>query len=185
MSNFTDAVKKSLDEQSTFEETTDDNTASEVTSAGDSEDELSIPEWASLPDNLKIPPGRQVMFLRFKANWTQNRTLGDRHCVIWSLSTADEQHATSRAQGNHARFMSECAKQMIRAFDGKIVDWTGASKKALDASGRSRVDQFWEEIGPKCRSQITAMYMKLHHLSMEDEADFFTSCVAVRSTIGG
>jgi len=186
MAKFQEAVRQSLEEQVDMVEEDD----SKVSSAGhfeseETDDDLAMPEWVDFPEDLKAPPGRQVLFVRFKAEWTQDATKGDRHCILWSLSTSDEQFAMKRSQGIHARFMPESTKQMIRAFDGKIVDWTGASKKTLMLKGRSSVDQFWEEIGPKCRQQLTNLYVKLHHMNAEDEADFFLSCFAVRSAVGG
>lgn len=138
-------------------------------SAGD-----DVPEWAIVPGNLKVPKGRQVVFLRFVPSMTDTPAKGERQCICWSLSDGEEKMANDRTGGSSARAPAEFTKQMIRSIDGSVVDWG-------KAKGPGSIDEFYREIGPKCRNLLMRIYTQLH-LATEDEArDFFESCVAVRT----
>lgn len=139
------------------------------------DEESEVPEWVVLPPDLKIPSGRVVAFLRFKAEWTDTPTKGDRQCIVWNLSDADERLALKRANLNDGlSAISDLAKQSIRAVDGVRVDWS-------KGKGPGSIDQFWREIGAKCRALLQRWYLQNHQLNDAEQKDFFESCVAVRT----
>jgi hypothetical protein len=129
------------------------------------------PEWCPpMPGNLKIPRGRFAFPMRFREQWTDATWKGDRTCVVWSLSPGDEKLAYARARGDSARGASELAKQMIRVVDGL---------PATDVHGQPGcVDDFWAEIGGKCRQMLIRWYVQTHVLSDREQDDFFENCVA-------
>ena len=132
------------------------------------------PEWADVPGDLKIPSGVEVAYLRFKAAWTCAMDKGDRTCVVWPLTDKDEKLALTRIAHNPLSASSELAKQMVRAFDGMKVDWGATPGKA------GNIDDFWREIGPKCRSMLQRYHSETHSMKPDELAYFFESCVAVR-----
>ena len=133
-----------------------------------------IPEWAVLPPNLKIPRGKRVTFIRFRASWTDAPEKGERQCLLWTLTDGEEKLANDRCGGSSTRAPAEYSKQMIRAVDGVMVDWS-------KSRGPGSVDEFWREIGPKGRTMLMRLYAQLHLPSDEDINDFFEHCVAVRT----
>jgi hypothetical protein len=133
-----------------------------------------VPDWVVIPDNMKIPRGKRLTFVRFRANWTDSPFKGERQCVIWTLTDGEEKLANDRCAGSPTRAPAEYTKQMIRVVDGVLVDWS-------KTRGPGSVDEFWKEIGPKCRSMLMRMYTQLHLPSDEDINDFFQHCVAVRT----
>jgi hypothetical protein len=141
-----------------------------------------IPDWVVLPSGLALPPGRQVTFLRFRSSWTDVSSKGDRQCIVWNLSEADEKLALRRTRGDALRSIDELTKQAIRAVDGHKANWTGVAKIG-ETLGQGDVSKFWNEIGAKCRQQLKNVYIKAHTLDVGEAADFFTSCIAVR-TVG-
>lgn len=146
---------------------------------GDEEEEVGgaddMPEWAVLPNDLKIPKGRVVAFILFRADWTDTPDKGDRQCIVWNLSDADERIALKRtAMGDGLGAVSELAKQSVRAVDGHRVDWS-------KPKGPGSIDQFWREIGAKCRALVQRWYLQNHQLTDREQADFFENCVAVRT----
>ena len=133
------------------------------------------PDWAKIPEqNFKMPEGWVVFFIRFRASWTNTPKRGDRTCILWNLSEADEKLAAKAARGDGLRLIEEMAKRMVRAIDGERADWSGAP-------GPANVNQFWSEIGGKCRYMLKSMYLKNHTMSPEDSLDFFEHCVTSRS----
>ena len=62
-----------------------------------------IPNWAVFPEGVKLPVGWQVWCLRFPGNLTNTPGKGDRTCILWNLSEADEKHAAKRARGDGMR----------------------------------------------------------------------------------
>lgn len=141
-------------------------------------DPNALPAWLALPPDLKIPPDKQIGFMLFRSQWTDRPSKGDRQCLMWPLSDADEKFALKRTRGDMSRGISELAKQMIRAVDGKKIDWAKNSGKDLE--------NFWDEIGAKCRQQIQNYYLKTHALTKDDQLDFFVNCLVVRtSKVGG
>lgn len=137
-------------------------------------EDAPLPDWVVVPQDLTLPRGRTIGYMRFRAKWTDRPDLGDRQCILWNLTAADEKLAISRARGDSMRVFSEMGKQMVRAIDGVKVDWSGKL-------GPGNVQTFWDEIGTKCRAQIQNYYAKMHTLSMEDQADFFASCIDIRT----
>jgi hypothetical protein len=117
-----------------------------------------------------MPPGRQVFFVRLRAGWTDRPDKGDRQCILWSLTEADEKIALRRTRGDVLRASDELAKQMVRAIDGQVVNWTSVSPVT-----------FWDEIGGRCRQLLKSHYAKTHVLGAEETADFFANCIAART----
>lgn len=136
----------------------------------------SMPDWVVIPRDLKIPHGKQLSFIKFKAEWTDTAHKGDRHIIIWPLSVSDEQMAIKRSHGDDIRAGNELPKQMIRAIDGHKADWTGMP-------GPGSVDLFWDEIGAKCRRELKNWFGKTHILNDKENEDFFSSCVVIRSAL--
>lgn len=133
-----------------------------------------VPEWALLPGNMKVPKGRQIVFLRFPPSLTGNPHRGERQCIVWTLNDGEEKLANDRTGGSAARAAAEFTKQMVRAVDGVVVDWS-------KSKGPGSIDEFWREIGPKGRNMLMRIYTQLHLASDEETRDFFESCVAVRT----
>jgi len=133
------------------------------------------PEWADVPGDLKIPAGVEVAYMRFNPEWTSARDKGERSCVVWPLTDRDEKLALTRIVHNPMSASSELAKQMVRAFDGQKVDWGATPGKA------GNVDDFWREIGPKCRAVIQRYHSETHSMKPDELAYFFENCVAVRA----
>lgn len=133
-----------------------------------------LPDWATIPDHVKVPDGWQIWFLRFRGSWTNTPNKGDRTCILWNLSESDMKLAGRRARGDGWRVIEEMAKQMVRVVDGVRADWSGAK-------GAGSVDAFWNEIGGKCQYQVKNLYLKTHTMSSEENADFFAECCAVRT----
>ncbi len=138
-------------------------------------DPNALPDWALVPSSLKVPSGRVLHALRLRAEWTDTPAKGERQCLLWVMSVGDQRIALQRANGDANRVSDEICKQVIRVIDGVPVDRTGAL-------GPGNIEQWWEEIGAKCRTLIERYVLKLSHLSQEEAADFFENCVAVRPT---
>jgi hypothetical protein len=134
-----------------------------------------VPPWAILPEGFKLPPpGRKVIFLRFPPHITERTDLGDRWCVVWSLSLQEERLAASRMRGDASRFILEHTKQMIRCVDGKLPNWVADPNK----DGRLfNPDIFMDQIGYKGREILMTVYNKLHSLTPEERVDFFATCM--------
>jgi hypothetical protein len=135
-----------------------------------------VPPWALVPQHLRIPKGRQVVFIRFRAEMTDTPLKGERQCMVWSLSDSEERLANDRCEGKNSRAPAEYTKQMVRAVDGIAVDWSRSR-------GPGSLDEFWREIGPKGRNMLLRIYTRLHLANDSEVTDFFESCVAVR-TVG-
>jgi len=134
-----------------------------------------VPEWATLPPDLKIPSGRVVAFLRFRAEWTDTPNKGERHCIVWNLTDGEERVSLKRAAGAEAMLVAtELAKQTVRSVDGVRTNW-GAPK------GPGSIDQFWSEIGSRCRNMVIRWYSQNHMLNEVEQRDFFENCVVVRT----
>jgi hypothetical protein len=158
--------------------------------------ESGSPSWILFPPNLVIPPHKQVIFMRFRSQWTDNPKKGHvlndengdpimradvptepqlwRQVIAWPLNVADKRLALKRSLGDEDRAMDELALQMIRSIDGVAVDWGIAGVQ----------EQFWNECGEKVRRLIRATYHRTHNLTAAESVDFFTSCVVVRSANG-
>lgn len=138
-------------------------------------EQTGVPDWVVIPPDFKMPPGRVISFLRFRADWTDTPAKGDRQCIVWNLTDADERIALKRGATQDAVSMvNELAKQCVRAVDGVKVNW-GLAR------GPGSIDEFWREIGAKCRQLVVRWYTQNHALSDEEQKDFFENCVAVRT----
>lgn len=137
----------------------------------------AVPAWCKLPSPFSPPPGRQVLFIRFLAKWTEVPSLGDRTCVLWPLTEADEKLAMKRTRGDAMRTLDEMTKQCIRVVDGHPADWTGHE-------GPGSVSRFWRDIGAKCRQRLREQYIATHTMNTEESVAFFESCIAVRTAAG-
>lgn len=133
-----------------------------------------VPEWAIVPPSLRIPKGKSVVFLMFKASMTDAPLKGDRQCMVWTLSDGEEKLAADRCANSQNRAPAEYTKQMIRAVDGVAADW-GKTR------GPGSIDEFWKEIGPKGRNMMMRVYTQLHLANDEEVRDFFEHCIAVRT----
>jgi hypothetical protein len=157
------------------------------------------PPWVVIPQNMKFPEGRQIVFMRFPSEWTTRPKAGlvwggpdtfknssidypfkgkpHRQCILWTLSVNDERLARKAAGGESLVVFEELAKRCIRAIDGQVADLT---------RGRlGNVPQFWEEIGPACRQQIVNYYHRSHSLSEEQRQVFFLFGAVARSAVTG
>lgn len=155
------------------------------------------PPWAILPEGLVVPRGRAVFFTRFPSNWTDTPSSGIpwtlteeetiawklqssapptawRQCIFWALSVGDQKLALGRANGDTNRFNSELTKQMIRSVDGVLVDRTG-----IGVVGN--LDVWWEQLGERCRSELTRICVRIHSLTMQERALFLGYCIASRA----
>lgn len=150
-------------------------------------EEKDIPEWVTWPAGLKVRKGKNVVFVRFRASWTDAPHLGDRVVILWPLSVADERLARRRARGDDDENVIELTKQMVRAVDGKVVSWDITAK--LDEKTRAKfaektgvaiegvnIERVWDDIGSKGRNVLAGLYMQLHTLRTEELADFFQNC---------
>lgn len=132
------------------------------------------PPWVKIPEGFKFPRGRQIAFVRFRAEWTDTPEAGERQAILWALTDADEKIALSRAMGDVNRAAGELAKQMVRAIDGYVSDWTGAN-------GPANIDQWWNAIGGRCRGMLIRIFTQLHVLNEDERKDFFEHCIALRT----
>ncbi len=133
------------------------------------------PVWAKpLPKGFAFPRGVHPIFLRFRAEWTTAPEKGERHCVVWELTDIEELAAAQRAMGQPGRSAQELAKQTIRIVDGHQADWSGN-----DDPGS--IDNFWREIGPKCRQMLVVVYSRTHVMSEAERVDFLLNCIAARA----
>jgi hypothetical protein len=147
--------------------------------AADPGDEDELPEWVKMPGGLAIPPYKQVGYMRFKPELTERPDLGERTCVTWGLSVADERLARQAARGESTRLYEEMAKRTIRVVDGHRADWAGRKTAA------GSVVRFWEEIGPKARMFVINQYLQTHTPNAEETADFFLNCCVYRTAAVG
>jgi hypothetical protein len=141
------------------------------------------PPWVKIPNGFKFPRGRQVLFLKFRAEWTDAPWKGDeltgldgkwRQCICWPISIGDKKVAFGRAKSDPNRASDELTLQMIRAIDGREVKWDGLPE--------GRVEDWWNEIGERCRNLLTKVFLQLHSLDRSQQQDFFENCIAVRTT---
>ena len=128
----------------------------------------SAPDWFKVPTDpdFQLPKRKVFACLRFRAALTDNPKAGDRQCCVWGLSDGDERLAQGRAMGDSNRYLSELAKAFIRVIDGKVADID-------DLAGPQSVSRFWDEIGPKYRTQLTRLWTQMNALSRAEQADFF------------
>jgi len=137
-----------------------------------------LPNWAdtAIPSTLKIPSGRTVVVMKFRAEWTDTPHKGDRTCVLWNLSCGDIKIANERGGDNGFNTMIERAKKMVRAIDGLEVDYSGRNPAA-------NLQTWWTEIGEKCRVLIQSHYSRSHSLDTAERIDFLAHCVVARTNL--
>lgn len=131
------------------------------------------PKWAQVPDDLKMPPpGKAVIYVRIKAELTDYPDKGDRQCIMWNLTYADEKLAHKRCHGDPLRSLPEMVRAMVRSHDGVKTNW-----------GNPRVfDQWWDEIGGRARQLLQGIYLKRQGLTDVQRVDFFGNCVVETSS---
>lgn len=140
----------------------------------------ALPPWAqaAVPAptaEMAIPPNRTVSVMRLRAELTDSPSKGDRLVLLWNLSVGDEKLANKRAGDSQFDATMEQAKQMVRAIDGQWVDFSGKL-------GPRNVDQFWDEIGKRCRNLIINHYVRVHSLTKAEQLDFLANCVVTRTS---
>ena len=127
------------------------------------------PEWAVVPGDLTLPRGKMIYFIRIPADWTDRPAEGDRQCIAWNLTVADEDIALKRTRGEQTRVMRECAMMMVRAVDGHKVDWT-------NINGPGGVRKWFDAIGPRGRVLVQNVYARTHSVDDEVALRFFADC---------
>jgi len=132
------------------------------------------PDWAGFPKGVTPPKGANVIFARFRAEWTATPNKGDRFCACWPLTDSEEMVALNRSNNSGDRAVMELSKQMVRVIDGHAVDWSAPV-------GPGSIDAWWTEIGPKCRNMLTRLYTQTHVMDVQERIDFFANCVEVRT----
>lgn len=137
-----------------------------------------LPSFAVLPPGFVLPPGKQIGFMYFRGEWTDTPEDGDRWCMMWPLTEAEEKAAIKKGGGEQNAIISELAKSTIRVIDGLKVDKTGVTSPA-------NLNMFWSKLGPRCRPLIKNYYYKTHTLSKEDQQDFFANCFVVMTAVAG
>jgi hypothetical protein len=145
-----------------------------------------VPAWAKVPEGFAFPAGWTVWFIRFPARMTNRPRGGERQCIVWNLSEADEKRASRAARGDGLRIIDEMTKATIRSIDGQRIKLgpsvaAAAVGQSGEDAGFANVTTFWTEIGGKCRHQLKSLYLKNHVMEAAENADFFENCVAPRS----
>ena len=82
-----------------------------------------------------------------------------------------------RIRDNYGHAQNELAKQMVRAFDGTKVNWSAGR----GATGN--VDDFLDDLGPKCRGLLARWYMRTHQLDADEVTHFLEHCAHVRTMV--
>jgi len=159
------------DEEAEKKEGDEEDDEAEPPQPGNVEDS-ELPDWAVIPNTLKVPPGVEIAAMRFRAPWTRAPHKGDRVCIAWTLSDYEEIEAYKRARGDNQRAAIELAKATIRVVDGMAVDRGGGV-------GPNSLKKFWNEIGPKCRKAVVNNYVRTHQLGKMETLDFLVNCYVV------
>lgn len=169
-----------------------------------------IPSWAlpAIPQGMRFPPGKAVAFMRVRSSWTDSPQKGvqsiwrrprdprdlaagfdseevlSRVAICWSITYGEERNALKRSREPTMTY-DELTKQMIRAVDGRKVDWAGEYAKPENAGSLVSPEEFWRDLGVKCRPLFIAQYRQLHNLKEEELADFLSSSLVVVRAVGG
>lgn len=145
---------------------------------GEAREVDGMPAWVVVPPGFKFPKkGRMVWFVRFKAELTDTPDKGDRQAILTALTEADEKVARKRAIGDSGKVMQELSKQMIRAIDGELVDWTGKS-------GPGNPNMLFRDVGYVYRQELQNIFIKSHQFTPEQREDFFMNCFSVMTVAG-
>ncbi len=172
-------VEATADEEMLGDTPVDSPLAAAAERAGqEGEHGASIVARVPIPGGLVIPPWRQIGYFIFKPDLTERPDLGERTCVTWGLTVAEERLAKQAMRGDGTRSYEEMTKRMIRCMDGVKADWSGKG-------GKGNVNHFWEEIGPKARTFLINGYLQTHTPSPQETADFFLNCTTYRTSVGG
>lgn len=141
------------------------------------------PEWCkAFPPGFQIPKGKRPIFMRFRPEWTDAPHLGEFQCVTWGITVGEEHIADRRADDSGSRAIHERAKLSIRLLctgESPTLLAADASKSVPEAD----VDLFWENLGVKCRTILTQVYIHTHSLDEAERRDFFENCVEVRDAV--
>lgn len=142
------------------------------------------PSWATMPQGVRVPKGLRVIYMRFPSDWTSAPDKGVplpevgeglfRWTCAWELTDSEELLGYKRGMGDGARSLGELAKQMLRVIDGREANWGAAG------GDPSSIDQWWTELGPRCRGVVKRVYDQLHVLSPVEQVSFFDSCIESR-----
>lgn len=150
------------------------------------------PPWAVIPQGLLFPRNRMSLFFRIPSNWTYSPTVGIplrvetpldvaeagegglwRQFIVWPLSGGDQKLALGRAMQDPNRYAVELTKQMIRAVDGEVVDWSGV--------GGASINEVWEQIGGPSQNLLNRLWSQMHVLQKERLTRFFENYIALRA----
>jgi hypothetical protein len=86
---------------------------------------------------------------------------GYKSVTIAALTVEDEQLALKRCHNEPLRIANECAKQSLKAIDGRAVS-------DVDAS----IDRVWEQLGAIGRRLIVHAYAQLNQPQENEYGDF-------------
>lgn len=175
---MTEEEAKAL-EAETYQEVKEIDAANDLLTevAENPHDPNELPEWVEFPAGFKIPPNKEVTFMRFESSWTDYPDKGDRWCMVWPLSDAEEKLAIKRTRGEQGRAFAELAQQCVRLIDGKRATWDPTAPDAI------LITKFFHEIGGKCRPLLQNYYAKAHSLTREEQARFFLKHFVVRKAV--
>jgi hypothetical protein len=139
----------------------------------------ALPAWAhaAFPEGWTPPAHKRLWVVRMRANLTARPDLGDRICVLWNLSSQEEDAALRRCGGDSLKTLGELTKMTVRIVDGVLVDY---SRK--NPARAANVNAFWEDVGSAYRKALKSIYAKNHSLTPAETADFLSDCVAVASS---
>jgi len=133
------------------------------------------PDWAIMPNGLIIPRGKEIYFIKIPAEWTDRPNEGDRQCIAWNLTVADEDIALKRTRGEQTRVVRECTMMMVRAIDGQKADWT-------NLNGPGNIRKWFDAIGPRGRLLVQNVYARTHSIDEDVASRFFADCFASMSS---
>lgn len=141
------------------------------------------PTWCKpFPNNFQIPRGKKPIFVRFRADWTDTPHLGERQCVCWGLTVGEEYIADKRSDDSGSRALHERTKLSIRLIGSSETD-TLVPVDPTKSVREADVDIFWEQIGLKCRTLLTNVFIQTHSLNADERRDFFENCIEVRDAV--
>jgi hypothetical protein len=135
------------------------------------------PAWTLWPEDMPaLRPGKNWWVFRFSSAANDDPGQRDLVAIVWGLTVADERQANTRTFGNSNRLMEELTKQTIHWFGHITVDG-GREGEPVNWATPHKVEDFWERIGPKYRSQLTNHFLRISSLSDEERLDFLVNCI--------
>lgn len=144
-----------------------------------------FPAWAKIPEGLKFPAGRDILFVPLPLDLMEKKTGGEiivdrrgnkrlcRQLILWAVNLGDKKIARKRAAGDILAYQDELTLQMIRAIDGEPVAWSAMSSSAYPP-------RIWGEMGEQLRNLLHRLYSSMHVLSQEHVDDFFGNLIELR-----